>query len=181
MDDTRHSGFTLLELLVTLAIIGLLAGLAVPAMATFIDSARLRTAAEALARELREARSYSLSTAQPVYFQVRKTSADQWCFGWSTRSSCDCDITDPSADTACVTSRNVAVQPNQSTSGQHPFIQLTPRLRKGSSSFSFTPVRGTATAGSIGLSNKQGELRIIVSPLGRIRICSPQARRYPKC
>ena len=42
MEDTGRSGFTLVELLVTLAVVALLVTVAAPAMARFLDQARLR-------------------------------------------------------------------------------------------------------------------------------------------
>ncbi len=57
-------GFTLVELAVVLAILGVMAAAAVPALGVWLD--REPTPAEALAKLLRDARAHALETARPV-------------------------------------------------------------------------------------------------------------------
>ena len=59
-------GFTAIELMVVLGVIALLGGLAVPLFSTVADAVRFRTAARALAGELREARGLALRSGAPV-------------------------------------------------------------------------------------------------------------------
>ena len=69
-------GVSLLEVLVTLAIIGILALIAVPSYNGMIEGQRLRGAAEALAADLRWARSEALKRGLPV--RVACTSGSNW-------------------------------------------------------------------------------------------------------
>lgn len=62
----RAAGFTAIELLVVLAVIGLLGTLAAPWFAGMADAVRFRTAARAVAAELREARGAALRGGAPV-------------------------------------------------------------------------------------------------------------------
>ena len=62
---TGERGFTLLELLVTMTIAGLLVSVVAPRLLDTAAHARLRTAAERIAIILREARATSRRTAQP--------------------------------------------------------------------------------------------------------------------
>ena len=59
-------GFTAIELMVVLGVVALLGGLAVPLFSTVSDAVRFRTAARALAGELREARGLALRSGVPV-------------------------------------------------------------------------------------------------------------------
>jgi general secretion pathway protein H len=61
-----QGGFTTIELLVVMATIALLAGLATPLYAVVADAVRFRTAARGIAAELREARGIALRTGEPV-------------------------------------------------------------------------------------------------------------------
>ena len=70
MEDTGRSGFTLVELLVTLAVVALLVTVAAPAMARFLDQARLRAAAQTLAQELRQARNHALDHQSEIHFSI---------------------------------------------------------------------------------------------------------------
>ena len=179
MEDTRRSGFTLLELLVTLALVGLLVGIALPAMGRILDSARLRSATEALSQELRQARNHALSHRQSVYFSL-SVSADRWCYGWSDGPSCDCTAGDSEA-TACRTGNDSQRRIHRRFSTDFPSVELRTTRRATFRVLKFSPLRGTASADSFALRNRAGELRVIVSPLGRTRICSTDGHGFPAC
>ncbi len=179
MDDAQHEGFTLVELLLTLAIAALLIELAAPAMARFLDNARLRAATEDIARELVQARSHAVTFRKPIYFTIA-AAGNTWCYGWGEVQGCDCIGRDTA--TACRTGTgNLTTRHNQS-SDDYPQIRLNLPVNQGASRFlRFSPVRGTATATSFSLGNRNKETRVIVSLLGRVRTCSPDAAGYLAC
>jgi type IV fimbrial biogenesis protein FimT len=53
----RHSGFTIIELMITVAVLGIIVGLAVPSMRAYILNQRVRSVAFDLAASLLQARS----------------------------------------------------------------------------------------------------------------------------
>lgn len=88
----RDQGFTLVELMVTLAILVILLALGVPAMQGFLASRQVAGKADALASAMRYARSEALKRAQPVTI-CQTTTADSvtptcdtgtgdWNSGW---------------------------------------------------------------------------------------------------
>jgi len=176
MDDTGDSGFTLVELLVTLALVALLVAVAAPAMAAFLDKARLRSATQTLAQELRQARTHALSHQNTIYFSF-SVRAQQWCYGWRDDSACQCDSHTPSA--LCQTANDKRT--HRQSSVDYPAVKLTGNRRSTHGTVVFSPLRGTATGTTFLVHNGYSQARVIVSPLGRIRICSPDGRDYPSC
>lgn len=178
MDDTRHSGFTLIELLLTIALVAILAGLAVPAMARFADSHRLRGAAEALAQELRQARNHALTYQTTAYFSVSAPTSSQWCYGWGDAAECDCRADRGDTD-ACVSAGSANLHRQQADA--YPSVSLSLSRSASNRILQFSALRGTASADTLVFTNNAGELHIIVSPLGRVRVCSVGIRGYPPC
>ncbi len=71
MKPARTNGFTLLELLVVLAIVALMTAIAAPRFAAALPGAELDSGARKLAAGLREARSLAVSTNRAVPFTLR--------------------------------------------------------------------------------------------------------------
>jgi type IV fimbrial biogenesis protein FimT len=179
MDDARRSGFTLVELLVTLALAALLGSLAVPAMTRLLDNARLRSAAEALVQELHLARNHALTRQQTVVFSL-SAGAGPWCYGWREGRACNCRAQLADSD-ACRTGSRGSLRLHRRSSADYPAIDLDSGFPSPAGTLRFSPIRGTASAGSLTLRNARGEVRVIVSPLGRVRRCSSGNSLYPPC
>ncbi|MGD2076269.1 MAG: GspH/FimT family protein [Gammaproteobacteria bacterium] len=176
MEDHRRSGLTLVELLVTLTLLAILVGLAAPAMAVFVDRARLRSATQALAQELRQARDHAISHRKTVYFSI-SARTDRWCYGWRDDAPCRCDSPAPSAQ--CRSAEDGPLQTQSVT--DFPGVQLLASRRAATRGVRFSPIRGTATGATFRLRSRHGEARVILSPLGRVRVCSPSDGAAAPC
>lgn len=81
-------GFTLIEGMVTLAVLAILLAIALPSQADHQARARLAIATQALADDLRGAREDALYRREARYVSLR-TGAD-WCWAVSPTPGCDC-------------------------------------------------------------------------------------------
>ena len=82
----KDSGFTLGELMVTLAIVGIVMAFAIPSMQTFVKNERLTTQINTLVSHLAYARSLAVTRRQQVILcasdNTTSCSVNDWAKGW---------------------------------------------------------------------------------------------------
>lgn len=182
-------GFTLVELLVTLAVLVVTLAVGIPTVAAQIERHRIIGAAETIARDLYLARAESLRRSRDVLVSFTLQSGDPpvpWCYGLSIDDPCDCVDED-----SCRLDHELVRRGGAQPGAAYPAVHLD-AVSFVAGQAKFSPARGLANAGTVRLSSRQdrvaGEYRlaVVVSPLGRIRICNPtgdfvRIGRYPPC
>jgi type IV fimbrial biogenesis protein FimT len=106
MAHSDQSGFTLLELMITVAILAILAALALPSFQSVLEGRRLVGAAENLFADLQFARSESIKRNEVIRFQV--TTGANWCFGVDDDDGAACDCTSGACEVDTVPKNVVA-------------------------------------------------------------------------
>lgn len=211
----KVQGFTLIELMVVLAVMGVVLSMAVPSVSSFMEKRRIINAAEAVFSELQYARSEAISRSRNVYVKFSSNGTSTWVYGTSIRSDCDLAQTTATGANACIlviddgdgtvddgtggTDTGDLVLRRTSSAAfsgisMHGYDSgtntVTTTVSFGiptpTSQTSFNPVRGTAKGGTVVLRlGTLYELRVIVSPVGRVRFCSPTGTTnvpgYPTC
>lgn len=89
------TGFTLVELLITIVVLGIIAGLGIPSLQNYILQTRVKTGSQELFTSLLYARSEALKLNDDVYVYSNGKTAAGWTNGWfvttdSSRTYADC-------------------------------------------------------------------------------------------
>lgn len=178
----RTQGFTLVELMVTLAVLAILLAVAVPSFSAFRQRTMLEGAGEQLTSAWNEARFESLRRDDLLKVSLVNASGD-FCFGASTTANpadstaCDCFEADSTAADFC----DVSVYPG-ATGGWNGVTAIgTPTLGGNSGVVVIDPKRGGITDssdwGGIALQAPEGSedyrLNFYVDTRGRATVCEP--------
>jgi len=174
----RNYGFTLVELLVTIAIVGILASFSAPSFQTMLEKRRLIAATEAVYAQLQFTRSEAVKFGRDTPLNISVKAGPPWCIGISNETmKCDCNTAAACVygPTGLTTERSLLGSefPNTSLSTSQANV-LVDSTRGG---FGYT-------AGSITLTSSPSHqtTKIIFSQLGRVRICTHSGiGGYPSC
>jgi Tfp pilus assembly protein FimT len=166
------SGYTLVEALLTLAVLAILTVSATPALLATLDRQRLRGVAENLHSDLMLARSESLRLNMPVSLSFQIEAANgRWCYALNDAGPCDCRV-----DDACRVTGSPALA---ASDARYTRVRLATNLQQRTATFQ--PARGTVNAGTVTLTAGTQAVDVVLSTLGRVRLCSDQLGGYPPC
>jgi type IV fimbrial biogenesis protein FimT len=185
------AGFTLIELMVALAVLLILTVLAVPSFTTYLDKSRVRGAADEVISALAQARQAGVKFDRGVRVATTGSGAT-WCLGANQAATpavgnpmlapdaCNCTV----ADACIVDGQRLVV-----ASADHPGVTLTspPGILDfdGRLGIRTDPNVGNAAASSFDLTSPRGRyvLTVNVSQLGQATVCSKQGNilGYPAC
>ena len=165
MRGARNQGLTLVELVISLAIMAILVSLAVPEGGRLLARWKLQATAERLSGDLQAARldAVERGLTQHVHLQ----SGKQWCWSVSEWRGCGCEE-------ALRCQRVRAVAPGSGG----VVLEADAKLL-------FEPTANSQVqVQTLPLSNGYGDrIQVTLTPMGRARICTPagSSLSYPAC
>jgi type IV fimbrial biogenesis protein FimT len=170
-------GFTLVELLIVVALIGVLAALGAPAFTKMMERGRLRGAAEGVFSDLQLARTEAIKRNAEVWVTFSSAApTTNWCYGMRLASACTCTITDPANAAACQIDGVLRV----ARGSDYRDVVLDPGFATVATRAVFSPRQGAAQTsagaphnGTVALSLKNDSVNVVVALLGRVSTCSP--------
>lgn len=156
-------GFTLVELMVVIAVVAVLLTIAAPSYQKLIERNRLKEASQAFKSDLQFARMEAIKRSENVFFERTDGDNGAWCYGIGTRPelvACDCAQADETADDYCEIKRVLGIN--------YPIVSLA-----AGGTTVFDPRRGTsAEIGSV-LTTEHYAAQVRVNDAGRVDVCDP--------
>jgi type IV fimbrial biogenesis protein FimT len=169
-------GFTLVELMVTVAVAGVLAALGAPAMQGMIERYRLRASANELFAAIELTRAQAIGRGKRVMLMPADSARVDWSSGWVVFVDRNGSLGPDAGDE--IIFQQGPLRPGirvASTFSSHlaPFyVAYNDAGRSCSASNSMA-----ARPGSLSLALGRNTRHIKINMLGRVRICDPQVQR----
>lgn len=176
MNTSRRlsSGFTLVEVLVSVAVSGILTAVALPSLGEQVERQRMRGIGESLRSDLQLARTQALTQHRSVRITFSQSGA----------GSCYVVYQGPANACTCDTAGATQCKPGATAlSAQGVEAKLGVQLSANVGTMVFDGRSGTVTpSGTLTLKTRQGlEMKHIVAVTGRIRSCGDVGYHTPAC
>ncbi|WP_348946627.1 GspH/FimT family pseudopilin [Chitinibacter sp. FCG-7] len=172
----HSTGFTLIELMITVAIMAIILAVAVPSFNKMIEQERIITAAESISSDLVLARNESIRTNEASYFTLETGWKYSVCNA-NGAASCTCNSTTPLNATKGSCKRRF-------TKESSDWSNISANTAAFDNDFKFDPINGMpreldnskwtgSGKKSLTLSSSLGqELFITIGSSGRVKVCT---------
>ena len=165
-----RDGFTLIEALVSISILGILLAMAIPAWDNFIQQKRLISATEALQDTFRLAHSESVTHQATI--TVSFVVGANWCVGLSDVGNCNCN-----------TAGSCLIKGVQRVFGSTTYLGVSfTAAGFAGTNVQYDGARGVASdSGNITLTNGNYSTSLTNNRTGLVSICSDTVAGYSGC
>ena len=177
-----HTGFTLVELLVTIALASVLMALAAPSFSTFQRNAEMTSYVNTLVAAANTARGEAMKRGR--YAMVVPMDGQNWESGWHVFVDMNrTQAFEPADGDLLVLSREAApnyltisASPGTSASEKAPYLMFDASGYLTSKNGGFSPLTFSVQRNDVSDTEKNEQTRrLIIASTGRIRTCKPAA------
>ena len=180
-------GFTLVELMMTIVLLGVGVSLALPSFRDMVEKRQVTNGAEQLASFINTAQGVSMRNNEVVTVSWSYSDGDTWCVGAvAGETACDCNETDTAASDYC----QIASQPFILNNGHTGDLDLMHNMN-GDGAYAFDPIRGLlidlddSFEAEIRSPSDEFRLNLLVNGSGRVIVCSDDSTHgvpgYDEC
>lgn len=190
MNKLKCSGFSLIELMIVIAIMGIIAALAVPSYQDMIARNRLKQVAEGLKSDLQWMRAESIK--QSCNLRASFTTGSNWSYQIyippaAAGSTCALQHASHGCPAAATANCNIKTVSSAQYAGTK--IDDAEFFSSPTTTAEFDFRRGEArrsnnslSHGSVEVRSSNYEVKVVVASVGRVRICNKEGSTgYPNC
>lgn len=152
-------GITMAEVLIAVAIVGILAAVAMPAFQGMIERNQIKQVAEAFKSDMQFARAEALKTGKEIYVSRTPGSDGAWCYGINPNAACSCGTAG-----SCAT-RTVAGSSFANT------VSMEVPATSSSDDSVFEHRRGTVTADTVTFTTDNYSATVSFNQTGQVTAC----------
>lgn len=165
----NQAGFTLIELMITLAVAGVLALVAVPSFVQFQRNAQLSDATSSFVSAANSARANAMKRSMNTY--LVPVTGNDWKSGWMVYTDTNWNQTyEAGTDEVVVRHEALNTDISLSTPGASTLTGSAPYMLFNGSGYPRTKTGGLGGSTMI-MSNTQRSISVILDPAGRLRSC----------
>lgn len=182
MDQNTKKGFTLIEVLIVVAIMGVLVAIAAPSMFSILEGRKLKGAAENLQVDLIFIKTEAIKRNAKARIQFKFDGSDpsKWCYGMKIDAACDCFETVVTESDYCEID-GIKKIVNRADYGVNVLIKDND-VHFANDLVSFTPLRGQANPGYVEFAlTDDRSIKTNVNARGRATICSNSGMGFEDC
>ena len=180
----RHRGFTLIELMITVAMVAIMMALATPNIIAYQRNADLTAATNSMVAAVNAAKGEAMKRGRNV--MIIPADSSSWASGWAIFVDVDRSMTKTAGDIDIATGEAPPVYLDITASAGSPAADTPPYIMFDSSGYSRLKAGGF---GALTLSFARNDLdggptpaetrRMIVASTGRVRSCKPTVATDP--
>lgn len=165
---TGQSGVTLIEIMISIVIMGMLLGMGVPSYQSWMQNSQIRTAAESVLNGLQLARAEAAKTNTAVTFTL---NGNDWSVDVVANATYGIPASAVQARKGTEGSRNAVITSNQNVVAFNGSGRVTPTPAANITFAVTNPTAGACAAA--GSSSGARCMNVVVETGGKIRMCDP--------